>query len=207
MTKFFYEKYWENIKEAPPESDPLAFKRLKIFLDFIKNKDVKNILDFGCGAGFISNEFKKNGFNVVGVDISQNAISEAKRRFPGVNFNVISIDDKLPFEDNIFDAIYCAEVIEHIYNIEFLMQEFKRILKKDGMLFVSTPYHGFLKNLLITLFSFDKHFDVVGPHIRFFTKKSLSNLLKKYGFQIEEIKLLGRFWPIWMSMIFIVKKI
>jgi len=207
MTKSYYEKYWQNIEEAPPESDPLTFKRLKVFLKFVESQNIKNILDFGCGSGIVANELKKAGYNVVGVDISQNAINETKRKYPDINFICVSVENKLPFEDKEFDAIYCTEVIEHIYDTEFLMKEFGRILKKDGLLFISTPYHGFIKNLLITLFAFDKHFNIFGPHIRFFTKKSLKHLLNKFNFKIQKIKYLGRFWPIWMNIVVMAKRI
>lgn len=130
MTNFFYEKYWSSIKEAPPESDSLTSKRIKIFLDFILGKHIKNILDFGCGTGVVSNELKKAGYNVIGFDVSENAINEARKRYPDVNFITGLLENNLPFKDSQFDAIYCAEVIEHIYDIEFLMQELNRVLKK-----------------------------------------------------------------------------
>jgi len=201
----FYEKYWQNSSEAPPSQDPLNKKRVDIFIKELKNKNIRKILDIGCGSGINTRALKEAGFEVAGVDVSENAIFEAKRKYPEIEFSVAGIE-KLPFPDEVFDAIYCTEVIEHIYDTERVVKELSRVLKRGGYLFISTPYHGFLKNLIITLFHFEKHFNPSGPHIRFFTRNSLQKLLENNGLKIQKALNLGRFWPIWMDMIAINKK-
>ena len=78
-----------------------------------------------------------------------------------------------------------------------------------GEMIISTPYHGYLKNLLISLLNgWDKHFTVLldGGHIKFWSKKTLSQLLNEFGFSIIDFKGAGRFPYLWKSM-FIKAKI
>ncbi len=181
--KNYYEKYWQDSAKAPPSHDPLNKKRVVIFINEFKDKNVKKVLDIGCGSGINTEELKEAGFEVAGVDVSENAIFEAKRKYPEIEFSVAGIE-KLPFPDETFDAIYCTEVVEHIYDTEMAVKELLRVLKKEGYLFLSVPYHGFLKNLILVLFDFKKHFDPSGPHIRFFTQNSLQKLLENNGFKV-----------------------
>lgn len=81
------------------------------------------------------------------------------------------------------------------------MRECHRVLKPPGISFVTTPYHGLIKNLAIAATEFDRHFNPTGPHIRFFTSKSLRELLMRNGFEILLVAYLGRFWPLWMNMV------
>ncbi len=82
-------------------------------------------------------------------------------------------------------------------------------LKKNGILIITTPYHGYLKNFLIALFNgFDKHanpLDICG-HIRFFSKKTISILLEQNGFKVLDFLGAGRMPYLWKSMIIIARK-
>jgi len=202
----FYEKYWQNPKESPPLQDPLNPKRVNVFIKEFKNRSVKKILDVGCGSGQNAKSLKNAGFEISGIDISENAIKEAKKNYPEIEFSIAGLE-KLPSSNEVFDAIYCTEVIEHIYDTETAVKKLGRVLKKGGYLFLSTPYHGFLKNLILTLFYFEKHFNPIGSHIRFFTPKSLNKLLKQNGFEIGKTIFLGRFFPVWMDTVVIAKKL
>ena len=74
-----------------------------------------------------------------------------------------------------------------------MLKELNRVLKPGGVLILTTPYHGLIKNLLLVLFNFDRHFnDLNGGHIRFFTVRSLTNLLEECRFFVTEINLFGR---------------
>lgn len=166
------------------------------------------ILDFGCGEGRYIEEFLKvNSYKIVGTDISSYAINKAKKKFPKAKFYVLSGDDKLPLSDNSVDFIFAGDVIEHIFDVPNFMLEMNRVLKKNGKIFISTPYHGFLKNLVIVFVGFDISFDPVAQHIRFFTKKSLGKLLNKYGFSVIKYNQYGRFKPLSMGMYFVAKKV
>jgi len=87
-----------------------------------------------------------------------------------------------------------------VLNPAAMVAECHRVLKTEGTLFITTPYHGLIKNLAIAVHDFERHFDIQGSHIRFFTRKSLLSLLRRNGFIIQKVFFLGRYWPLWMNM-------
>ena len=83
---------------------------------------------------------------------------------------------RFPFADAQFEAVWCSEVLEHLFDPAFALREMHRILRPGGRLLVTVPYHGGLKNVLIALFKWDEHFAPHNPHIRFYTKRTLARL-------------------------------
>jgi len=75
--------------------------------------------------------------------------------------------------------IYASEVIEHALDTDGMFREFNRCLKPSGKLILTCPYHGFLKNVLVVMLNFEKHFNPVGGHIRFYSLKSLKAILRQ----------------------------
>lgn len=204
MTKKFYENYWIGQDNYLSDFN-LKWPKLK---KFIPLNDNIIIVDFGCGNGKILGEIKKinSKAKLVGFDVSETALKEAKKNLLEVEFNKITDGEKLSLGDKVVDFIFSSEVIEHIYDTENAFKELARILKPGGKILLTTPYHGFIKNLLIILFAFNKHFNPVGAHIRFFTKKTLFNLFKKYGFEMEKYGYYGRFFPISHSIYILARK-
>ena len=134
------------------------------------------VLDYGCGRGEFTEYLASLGYRAVGMDISPNAIAFNRRDFPELEFVEADIDGHAPFEDGLFDAIWCSEVIEHVYDVHAIFAEFSRLLRVGGRLLLTTPYHGWLKNIVLVTFGFERHFDVEWQHIRFWTKRSLSKV-------------------------------
>lgn len=201
----FYEKYWEK-KNGHLDDFNLKWPVLHGYIP--KEKSI-TVLDFGCGKGEILGEIA--GINpdarCIGIDVSVKAIEDARKKYHKFTFHKISDGEKMPIENESIDFVFSSEVIEHIYDTENAVSEIARVLKSGGKLLLTTPYHGFLKNLAITLFGFDKHFNPIGPHIRFFSKKTLSALLQKYGLKSREFKYYGRFYPFSHSIVVLAKKI
>lgn len=84
--------------------------------------------------------------------------------------------------------MWAGDVVEHICNTDIFVNEINRVLKIGGLFALSTPTHNRIKNFAIALFRFEKHFDPEFPHYRFYTPKSLKNVLEKRGFRIIGIK-------------------
>lgn len=204
----FYEEYWQDSGSAIPEKDPTVPQRLKFLRRTLKEAgQVKKVLDAGCGSGIFTSAIKKAGYEVVGMDISENAIFQARKRHPDLQFVCHGLDTPWPFEDNAFDAIFAGEVIEHVFGLRNMFSEINRTLKPGGLVILTTPYHGLIKNLLIVILNFNRHFnDLKGGHIRFFTKESLINLLKEFGFMVTGIKYIGRIRPIAKGIYIVAKK-
>jgi len=105
------------------------------FADFLKNRDFKNtLIDLGCGNGRDVNVFNQKGFKVIGVDISENEITKAKNNFPDCKFEKQDIQN-LNFTEESIGGGFMINVA-HYVDQEKTLNEIKRILKKDGYLFV-----------------------------------------------------------------------
>jgi 2-polyprenyl-3-methyl-5-hydroxy-6-metoxy-1,4-benzoquinol methylase len=163
------------------------------------------ILDLGCGNGYLVNYLISLGYNIYGTDASEKGINIARQTNPDRFFVQDLSTGKLPAElQNLkFDTIISTEVIEHLYDPEAFIAFCKLILKK-GEIIISTPYHGYLKNLVISLFNkWDKHLNPVwlGGHIKMWSVKTLSGLLTREGFTITNFVGCGRIPYLWKSMI------
>jgi len=171
------------------------------------NKDANRcILDLGCGNGHLVSYLAKQGYDAYGTDASENGIAIAKKEYPGRFFLQDLSTDKLPVELQKvkFDTIVSTEVIEHLYNPDGFIEFCKNVLQKHGELIISTPYHGYWKNLLLAILDkWDSHHDPTwhGGHIKFWSKKTLSKLLTDKGFTVTEFKGCGRAPYFWKSMI------
>ncbi len=86
-------------------------------------------LDAGCRDGLQTRRLEQKGYRVIPVDIN--------RLFPQAR--VVDLNRPLPFEDSTFDLIYCSEVIEHLKDPGFTVNEFSRVLKVSGVMIVTTP--------------------------------------------------------------------
>ena len=206
--KEFYENYWRRKGGALPETDPTIKdrkRRLGQFLFSLKNG--AKVLDAGCGSGEFSEYIKGLGFEIVGIDISQTAIEKAKNRLPESSFYIGSLEEPLPFKTEEFDAIWATDVLEHLFDIHTCLCEFNRILKPQGYLILTVPYHGLVKNLAITLFGFKKHFNPELSHIRFFTRKSLLECLNQAGFEAILWKGIGRICFLYKSFFTVARKV
>ena len=100
----------------------------------------KKILDFGCGSGRGTSVLSENGADVYGVDILKSNIINAKELCKKNNikakFKLVKEKDTIPYPDNFFDGIVCDGVLHHIKHAEEVVDEFKRVLKKNGVIYV-----------------------------------------------------------------------
>ncbi len=98
------------------------------------------MIDMGCGAGYGSNSLSRLARSVQGVDLSEEAIGHARRRYHAQNLSYQVGDvTRLPFEDSSFEVAISFEVIEHLDRPEDLVVEAKRVVRDDGLFLVSTP--------------------------------------------------------------------
>lgn len=96
----------------------------------------RRVLDAGCGGGWGSAELAKAGArHVVGVDLDQGAITDAKRQASSVEFMVGDLR-KLPFDDGSFEVVVCTQALEHSTDRARTLDELARVTRSDGLLFV-----------------------------------------------------------------------
>lgn len=163
------------------------------------------VLDLGCGNGSLSHRIAQQGYEVVGVEDSEQGVAIARQTFPDCHFIHASVYE-LPFAEleNSFDIVLSAEVIEHLLYPRELVRAAKKCLKPNGHLIVTTPYHGYLKNLVLALLGkMDQHFDPLwdGGHIKFFSVSTLRELLATENYTDIQFKFSGRVPFLWKSML------
>jgi 2-polyprenyl-3-methyl-5-hydroxy-6-metoxy-1,4-benzoquinol methylase len=149
-----------------------------------------NILDYGCGVGTISFYLAKFGNKVLGLDISNNAITAAKAsasnlHLKKIKFNKCSTTTLNNMEHDQFDLVTCIEVLEHVENDSLLLTQLYKMIKHQGCLLLSTPSTSAPLFKLGLLNSFDKK---VG-HLRRYNETLLIHKLHKAGFIVNSIVL------------------
>ena len=201
----FYDLYW---KINPDQLGDFPYKWPVISKVIPTNKKMR-ILDYGCGTGHIFKKIQEMNpeSTLIGADISPLAVKSISKRFKKNKFHVVFDGKKLPIKTSSIDFIAAFDVIEHTVDTDLLLKEFHRVLSPKGRILISTPYHGVIKNILISLIGFETVFDPFGVHIRFFTKQSLQEALKKRGFALLSNGFYGRFAPLWRGMYVLAEKL
>lgn len=165
------------------------------------------ILDIGCGNGWVAKALLSAGYDVWGVDAAETGIQLANQHSPGRFFVLDVQSGKLPAElaDKKFKTIISTEVIEHLYDPREFFNFARRILEQaGGRLIVSTPYHGYLKNLALAVSGkMDAHHTVLwdGGHIKFFSRSALEQMLTEQDFKVTGFAGAGRLPWLWKSMV------
>ena len=151
--------------------------------------------------------------NIWGFDASESGIKIAKESFPEIQdrFEIHNAyNSKLPvsFPEN-YDLIISIEVIEHLYSPTSYLENVNEWLKSKGYLILTTPYHGYLKNIAICLLNkFDSHVNPLQEegHIKFFSKNTLFDLLKQSGLTPIKFYGSGRLPYLWKAMVVVAYK-
>jgi len=174
--------------------------------------NIKTICDLGCGNGYIASRFAQLGYSVTGVDASPTGIELARRNNSSENLAFICarIDaDLLTILGKKFDLVLSSDVIEHLYRPADLIEVATAIIKPAGYILTGTPYHGYVKNLVLSLLNkWDSHHTVdwEGGHIKFFSVKTLSALLSQHHYVNITFYYYGRAPLLWKNMICLARK-
>jgi 2-polyprenyl-6-hydroxyphenyl methylase/3-demethylubiquinone-9 3-methyltransferase len=203
----FYERYWQREGGSPAERGFAVTERKIMLRNALADLPAEaRILDAGCGNGEFSVFLAQLGYKVTGVDLSWTALNRGLAAWPNGRFAVASIEAGMPFADGSFEAAWCTEVLEHLFDVHAALAEFGRILIPNGFLVITVPYHGLVKNVVIALAGFERHYDPYVSHLRFFTRKSLNVCLLRAGFSMVAWSGVGRRWPVWMSQFVVARK-
>jgi SAM-dependent methyltransferase len=198
QNKKYYETYWSAGKHTFSGSNQGYAPNLRRWMSH-ELRDLPNgspVLEVGCGDASFTTELANHFSHVTAIDISSGQIAENAARLPGIVFRQHDVAETFPFPDASFDVIWCSEVLEHLFEPAFALREMHRLLKPNGRLLVTVPYHGRFKNVLIALFNWDEHFVPSSPHIRFYTNRSLARIVRTAGFQAIKIKTCGMGRPL-----------
>ena len=172
--------------------------------------DNEKVLDLGCGNGRLYELFQDKTIDYCGVDFSEKLIDIAKKRYPQFKFQVADALN-LPFPADYFDKVFSIAVLHHIPSKELrlkFLQEVRRVLKPEGILVLSVWHFNSFKNikfflnfLFLRIFSRKKidSGDAFIPwgkkllrYVHNFSKKELTEIVKKAGFKIIDVRIISR---------------
>jgi 2-polyprenyl-3-methyl-5-hydroxy-6-metoxy-1,4-benzoquinol methylase len=189
MSRSYQERLWEGV---PEDAAPAGLtERTAFVLASIPRAAGTRVLDIGCGDGRIGLALKRAGASVLCADIAREPLRRA--RGLGLETRLVEPDGPWPFEDASFDAVWAGEVIEHVLDTPAWLSESRRVLRSGGRLLLSTPDHGPLRRLLVALLpgAFERHFDPRADHLRFYTGRSIAELLAQFGFHEISVRGVG----------------
>jgi 2-polyprenyl-3-methyl-5-hydroxy-6-metoxy-1,4-benzoquinol methylase len=171
---------------------------------------VRRVLDAGCGNGHLARRIAAAGYEVTGFDSSTSGVALARDAKDNVRFDVVSgYDDLRAHFGSEFDACVCVEVVEHLYDPRRFTARILDVLRPGGLFIVTTPYHGYLKNLALALTGkMDSHHTALwdGGHIKFWSRTTLTRLLREVGFASIQFEGAGRMPLLWKSMVLTARK-
>lgn len=167
------------------------------------------VFDLGCGNGSVANELANLGWDVTGVDPSTEGIARAKEQYPALNLHAGSAYDDLAALYGEFPVVTSLEVVEHVYDPRRYAATLFALVEPGGTAIVSTPYHGYWKNLALAITGrMDAHFTALWDHghIKFWSIRTLTGLLREAGFTDLRFERVGRVPALAKSMIAIARK-
>ena len=167
------------------------------------------LFDLGCGNGSVAAQIAGGGWSVTGIDPSVEGIAQARKTFPELRLEQGSAYDDLAAKYGRFPVVVSLEVVEHVYAPRDYAGTLFDLLEPGGTAIVSTPYHGYLKNLAMAITGkMDAHFTVLWDHghIKFWSIPTLTTLLTEAGFQSIRFHRVGRIPALAKSMIAVANK-
>lgn len=179
-----FEKLYSGRNYNAPLKDKTTATKAEIILKYLKPRS--RIFVPGCGPCFEGKAFMRAGHHVTAVDVSGRFGNIAKKN--SNEFRRADVTKALGFKSDSFDAIVAFELIEHLGFIDGFLGECSRVLKKGGLLILSTPSQSYWKTRVGLFFGKDVLSDF---HPRTFTPQSLAQKLEKY-FRVEKMIGVGK---------------
>ena len=142
------------------------------------------ILDCGAGAGTLSRKLYKFGYKVQACDLRPKDF-----RFDKITCEYADLNNRFPYANEGFDAVICLEVIEHLENPWHVLRECKRVLKKNGLVILSSPNISNVTSRIIFFIKgkIDLFLDMDTEHINPITFWEIKRVLTDVGFSLIEV--------------------
>lgn len=147
------------------------------------------VLDVGCNNGLIGREIiRLSQASIDGIDINEEALEEAGKSYRKV-FRRDLYQSKLEIDAEKYDYIVFSDILEHLPRPDLILRDAKKYLKDDGKIIISLPNVARFEVRLDLLFgNFDYSPGILSEdHLRFFTKKSAIEMIRKCGYKVEAI--------------------
>ncbi len=191
QAKIDYRSYYQNNQVSVDDTTRVGLmKHILRIINFKKLKN-KNILEVGFGSGLLLKMLSRSCNEITGIDISKKNIDELTTVLVKENLSPKLVQGdilNLPLLDDIFDIIICAEVLEHVTNVNKAIQELKRVTRPGGIMVISVPNEEIIK------YEFCVHCRNLTPrngHLNSFNREEFSSLLNSLGLKIEKTKIIS----------------
>jgi len=162
---------------------------LETNLDFLAETNLlkpnDRILEIGCGIGSVVFELTKQGYNVLGTDISREAIAYGLKKYNNIRLEVQAAE-ALPYENDSFDAVLSFDLFEHIAQVDRHVSEVFRVLRANGYYLFQTPNK--YSSLIFETLS-KKSLKWRRAHPSLHTPGQLIRRLTSLGFKVQFIKM------------------
>lgn len=178
----FFDKHYQKL-QTDPKRQGYECRKFNYRLEEIEKRTRGNgtILDVGCSFGFFLDAAKKRGWKIDGVEISEFAANYARNN---LGINVINKPlNEANFDARFFDVVTLWNVIEHLYDPIELMREIHRILKRGGMLVLTT---GNAESLLARLQRERWRMLIPPIHLSYFAPSTIKRLLNSCDLELIE---------------------
>ncbi len=154
--------------------NPFFFIRRSLFLHIRRMVPELNgkLLDFGCGRKPYESLFKVDEY--IGIDMEQTGHEHTSSKI-----DVFYDGKRIPFEDGSFDSVFCSEVFEHVFNLDEIVPEIKRVMKKNGKILITVP------------FCWNEH--EVPYDFGRYTSFGIRHIFEKHGFEVISLRKSGNF--------------
>ncbi|HEV3000989.1 MAG TPA: class I SAM-dependent methyltransferase [Solirubrobacteraceae bacterium] len=183
--------WFEDVWAAVPEgAEPEAFALRRDFL-LAHLPAGARVLDVGCGEGAFSATMAGAGARPVAVDVADEPLRRLRARFPSLeDVRRAHAGRPLPLADGEVDAAWAGEVIEHVVDVGAFCAELRRVVRPGGPLILTTPDHprALLLRLAARRRAFEDHFHPYADHLRFFTARTLTVVLRDAGFEDVRVR-------------------
>lgn len=174
----------------------------------VRKSRASRAFEIGAGNGYVASRIAELGIDVCGIEPSPSGVAFARSHSPPVNIQAGSAYDDLVRQYGKFPLVLSLEVVEHLMYPRTFAKAVHGLLEPDGTALVSTPYHGYLKNLALAVSGkLDDHFTALwdGGHIKFWSIRTLSTLFVEAGLRVERVIRIGRIPPLAKSMLLVLK--
>ena len=201
--------HWTNAELTPSHAYLLPALLREMSAPRINSSAERRVFELGCGNGSVANVLSKNGWDVTGVDPSSEGIASANTQWPELKLYEGSAYDDLVARFGAYPVVTTLEVVEHVYFPRHYARTLFSLLEPGGIAIVSTPFHGYWKNLALAVTGrMDAHFTALWDHghIKFWSIKTLGELLQEAGFIDIRFERVGRIPALAKSMIAIARK-
>ncbi len=165
---------------------PLTIKRYNEILDqFEPFRKTNKILDVGCGIGYFLEEAKKRGWEVYGTELSEKSAEICALKNIHIKQGALNADH---YKQDMFDIVTSFEVIEHINYPLIDLKNIHSIMRKGGLVYVTTPnFNSLLRVKLKSAYNVITY----PEHLSYYTPKTLEKVFKRSGFQKLKIETTG----------------